>query len=174
MLIKKIIRRLSCYTSRHKFSACGIKVICDPTTSEFSYDRISIGNHVFIGSFAYLRSTHGHIKIGSHVLFGPGVYILGGNHIYDKPGLYMSETKKSDLHVDGDVIIGNDVWVGARATILSGVTIGEGAIVAAGSVVTKNVPDYEIHGGVPNKKIGHRFQGNVLEDHLRKLRDRDA
>ena len=38
-------------------------------------------------------------------------------------------------------------------TILKGVTIGEGAIISAGAVVNKDVPPYEIWGGVPARKI---------------------
>ena len=40
---------------------------------------------------------------------------------------------------------------------MAGVRIGRGAIIGAGSVVTKSVPPYEIHAGVPAKKIGERF-----------------
>ena len=39
------------------------------------------------------------------------------------------------------------------ATICPGVTIGRYAIVAAGAVVTKDVPDYAVVGGVPAKVI---------------------
>ena len=38
-------------------------------------------------------------------------------------------------------------------TILPGVTIGNNVIVAAGAVVTKDVPDNVIVGGVPAKVI---------------------
>jgi chloramphenicol O-acetyltransferase type B len=41
-------------------------------------------------------------------------------------------------------------------TILQGVTIGEGAIVAAGSIVTKDIPDYGIVGGIPAKLLKYR------------------
>ena len=57
----------------------------------------------------------------------------------------------------GDVIIGNDLWLGTGSTILSGVRIGNGSIVAAGSVVSKNVPDYALIGGVPARIIRYRF-----------------
>jgi len=39
---------------------------------------------------------------------------------------------------------------------LPGVKIGNGAVVAAGAVVTKDIPDFEIWGGVPAKKISER------------------
>ena len=40
-----------------------------------------------------------------------------------------------------------------NVTICPGVTIGEYAVVAAGAVVTKDVPDYAVAGGVPAKVI---------------------
>lgn len=43
--------------------------------------------------------------------------------------------------------------IAANVTVTPGVTIGEGAVVAAGSLVTKDVPPYELHGGVPAKFI---------------------
>ena len=46
--------------------------------------------------------------------------------------------------------------------ILSGVEIGQGAVVAAGAVVTKDVEPYSIVGGVPAKKIGMRFDKNIV------------
>lgn len=56
--------------------------------------------------------------------------------------------------------IGNNVWIGANVTILKGVTIGDGAIVAAGAVVRQDIPNCEIWGGVPARKIcklGERY-----------------
>lgn len=57
----------------------------------------------------------------------------------------------------GDIIIGNDVWIGYEAVILSGVHIGDGAIIGARSLVTKDVPEYTIVGGIPAKEIRKRF-----------------
>lgn len=51
------------------------------------------------------------------------------------------------------VNIGNNVWIGGHSTICPGVTIGSGVVVAAGSVVTKNIPDNVVVGGVPAKII---------------------
>jgi acetyltransferase-like isoleucine patch superfamily enzyme len=49
--------------------------------------------------------------------------------------------------------IKKNAWIGAGATILQGVTIGENSVVAAGSVVSKDVPDNVIVGGIPAKII---------------------
>lgn len=51
----------------------------------------------------------------------------------------------------GKIHIGRNVWIGAGAIVLPGVTIGDGAVVAAGAVVTKDIPDNTIVGGVPAK-----------------------
>lgn len=60
------------------------------------------------------------------------------------------------------VVLGNDVWVGANALILGGVTVGHGAVIAAGAVVTKDVPDYSVVGGVPAKVIKYRFTAEEI------------
>jgi acetyltransferase-like isoleucine patch superfamily enzyme len=58
-----------------------------------------------------------------------------------------------DLELAGEIIVGENVFIGKGATILHGVTIGSNCIIGACSVVTKDVPDNSIVGGVPAKHI---------------------
>lgn len=55
-----------------------------------------------------------------------------------------------------EVIIGNDVWIGMRVIIMPGIKVGNGVVIGAGAVVTKDVPDYAIVGGVPARIIKFR------------------
>ena len=57
----------------------------------------------------------------------------------------------------------NDVWIGSNVIILSGVKIGNGAIIGAGAVVTKDVPDYAIVGGIPASIIRMRFSKKEID-----------
>jgi acetyltransferase-like isoleucine patch superfamily enzyme len=60
-----------------------------------------------------------------------------------------------------NIIIGNDVWIGMNATILPGVKIGNGVTILAGAVVSDDIPDYAIAGGVPARiiKLKHSPEG---------------
>lgn len=54
------------------------------------------------------------------------------------------------------IVIGDDVWIGTRVIILPDVVVGNHAVIAAGAVVSKDVPEYAVVGGVPAKIIKYR------------------
>ncbi len=72
-----------------------------------------------------------------------------------KLGLFTVNHEPENIRVimTKKIHIKKNAWIGARANILPGVTIGENAIVGTGAVVTKDVPDYAVVGGVPAKVI---------------------
>ena len=60
--------------------------------------------------------------------------------------------RRQHLGIAKPVRIGNDVWIGDNVTTLPGVTIGNNVVVA-GAVVTKDIADNTLVGGVPAKRI---------------------
>ena len=94
------------------------------------------------------------VTLGRYVMFGPRVMIVGDDHVFDRPGVPTIFAGRPELRTTA---IEDDAWVGAGCIIMAGVTIGRGSIVAAGAVVTRDIPPFEIHGGVPAKKIRDRF-----------------
>ena len=106
--------------------------------------HITIGKNVFI-NFDCTFLALGGITIEDDVLIGPKVSLITENHPLnpeDRKGLFGKP-----------IVIKKNAWIGANATILPGVTIGENAVVAAGAVVSKDVPDNTIVGGIPAKFI---------------------
>ena len=54
------------------------------------------------------------------------------------------------------VEIGHNCWIGYGACILRGVRVGENCVIGTNSVVTKDVPDNAVVGGVPARVIRMR------------------
>lgn len=164
IFIYKVIRRLIMYVTRPLFKEYGSNFIFNPY-DEFSYNTISVGDDVFIGSGAKFAASETFISIGSKVMFGPNVTIMGGNHNTSVIGAFMYDVREKLPENDQPVIIEDDVWVGTGVIILKGVTIGKGSIIAAGSVVTKSCKPYSILGGIPAKLLKSRFTEEEINRH---------
>ena len=114
-------------------------------------ELIQVGRNLSIGEYCFLVGNGG-IEIGDHVLIGHHVSIISAQHNYRARDLPIV----SQGLAFGKITIGDDVWIGAGARILPGVTVGRGSVIGANSVVTKNVAEYAVVGGVPAEVIGHR------------------
>lgn len=113
-----------------------------PFTCNFG-NRVKFGKGVFINHSAILSASGG-IEFEDGIMAAPGLKIATINHdMYDRHLTYTY----------GKVIVKKNAWLGLNVTICPGVTIGKYAVVAAGAVVTKDVPDYAVVGGVPAKVI---------------------
>lgn len=145
---------------KNSFGSCGKKVYVSKGCVIAGIRNLSIGNDVSIGPNVTIYCTKAPIRINDHVIFGPNVTMITGDHridIHDKPMSLITEDEKLEEN-DQAIVIEDDVWIGANATILKGVHIKRGAVIAAGAVVTSDVPEYSIVGGVPAKVIGQRFK----------------
>ncbi|MCM1182637.1 MAG: CatB-related O-acetyltransferase [Roseburia sp.] len=83
---------------------------------------------------------------------------------YKEHGWYFSGVKPRGIIPKYKRIkIGNDVWLGKNVIITNGADIGNGVIAGAGAVITKDVPDYAIVGGVPARIIRYRYEKEQIE-----------
>lgn len=115
--------------------------------------NIHIGKNVFINMGCKFQDQGG-IFIGDGALIGHNVVLATLNHA-------KSPQNRSSM-LPAPIHIGKNVWIGANATVLPGVTIGDGAIVAAGAVVTRDIPENTIVGGVPAKVIRTISEEDIL------------
>ncbi|MBR6138563.1 MAG: sugar O-acetyltransferase [Prevotella sp.] len=108
--------------------------------------NIFIGDD-FTGNFNLTILDIREVYIGNHVMIGPNTLITTVGHPLSP------KARRGYMAKAAPVRIGNDVWIGGNVTILPGVTIGNNVVVAAGAVVTKDVPDNSLVGGVPARLI---------------------
>lgn len=108
--------------------------------------NIHLGRGVFINACCHFQD-HGGVVLGDGCQIGHNVVFATLNH-----GLAPEDRQTT---YPAPIVLGKNVWVGSNSTILQGVTIGDNAVVGAGAVVTKDVPENTIVGGVPAKIIRH-------------------
>lgn len=97
------------------------------------------------------------VHIGDHVMIGPNTLITTVGHPLSPSG------RRRHLGIAKSVTIGSDVWIGGNVTILPGVTIGNNVVIAAGAVVTKDLPDNCVAGGVPARVI-KEIENDIVSD----------
>lgn len=117
--------------------------------------KIYIGNN-FTGNYNLTILDIREVYIGDNVMIGPNTLITTVNHPLTPMG------RRKHLGIAKPVYIGNDVWIGGNVTILPGVSIGNNVVVAAGAVVTKDVPDNTLVGGVPAREI-RKLENDIIE-----------
>lgn len=132
---------------REVFASCG-----ENCYIEFPFHANWGGHHLHFGSDIYSNFNltvvdDGNIFVGDKVMFGPNVTIATANHPINP------ELRAKGLQYNKDVYVGENVWIGANSVICPGVSIGSNTVIAAGSVVTKDIPEGVVAGGVPCKVI---------------------
>jgi acetyltransferase-like isoleucine patch superfamily enzyme len=88
------------------------------------------------------------VTLGDHVTVTAGVCFVTHDG-----GVWVFREEHPDIDIVAPIAVGNNVFIGLNSIIMPGVTIGNDCIVAAGSVVTREVPDGMVVGGVPAKVI---------------------
>lgn len=109
----------------------------------------SMGHYSELGTRCMIQSN---VHIGDHVIMGPDVKIYSRNHRFDRVDIPIQLQGKNYFQTH----VGNDVWIGANVIITAGCRVGDHAIIAAGAVVTADVPDFAIVGGVPARVLKYR------------------
>ena len=117
--------------------------------------RADAGAELIIGNQCGLSNCA--IVAKEKIVLEDRVYIGGGCKIYDTDfhalDMQARVNEESEGIVNKPIVIREGAFIGAHAIILKGVEIGKNSIIGAGSVVTKSVPDNEIWGGNPAKKL---------------------
>lgn len=101
-------------------------------------NSVGPGFHMVHRGFRHLLSS---VRIGSNCEILPMV-LMG--------------KKRPDIN-NCPIIIGDNCYISTGVTILGPITIGNNVTIAAGAVVTQDVPDNVIVGGIPAKIIKYKM-----------------
>lgn len=134
----KVIKKL--------FGSTGENVYIQPNFNCDNGKNINVGED-FLTNYNVTILDIAPVNIGDYCMIGPNTLITTVGHPLLPKGRREKKAQATPVN------IGNNVWIGGNCTILPGVTIGNNVVVAAGAVVTKDVPDNSVVGGVPAKKI---------------------
>lgn len=121
--------------------------------------NIEVGDDVYIGHGSWLNGSGGGITLDSQAMLGPYVTMVSGENGVEN-GSYRFARKGKPAPIR----VGYGTWIAAHTTVTSGVTIGRGCLVAAGAVVTRDVPDGGVVGGVPARPIDQRSGSRLRHD----------
>ncbi len=113
--------------------------------------RIHIGKKVGVARDVVLDGRGG-LYIGDNTLIGLESLVITSTHNYQRTDIPISE---QGMYTQ-EIIIGQNCWIAARVILLPGVRIGDGCIIGANAVVTHDIPEYSIAGGIPCKVIKKR------------------
>lgn len=108
--------------------------------------NVEVGNDVYFADAVWIQGVGG-VVIADQVMLCPQTVIATNNHGFSQGSFRFAKGRSETVR------IGFGSWTGAGVRITAGVNIGSSVLCSAGSVVTKDIPDGVIVGGVPAKVI---------------------
>jgi len=158
---------------RGRLQTDGICFICPNVQLEIGRDAVLyVGRWAWIGHGTKIRVHEGRVSIGAKTVMGQECTISAyqqvsiGRECIIADRVMLIDFDHGVVEVDRpireqgiykrDVRVGNNVWIGYGACVLRGVCIGDNSIVGTSAVVTKEVPQNTVVGGVPARAIRMR------------------
>lgn len=155
-----------------------------------AHPQFHVDGHLELGDYAHFRNnptfrTYGDGKIifrtrsgcswgclfEAHELIEIGCYVGIAEHCHITDTLFdfsnHTGSWKDAPRITRPVRIGERAFIGSGSFIGPGVEIGDSAVVTPHSVVLQSVGEFEIWGGNPARRIGHRTEGvpeSVLQE----------
>lgn len=149
-LVKGFIRALA---KRNKKYLGLYRKFCKPSGGEYAR-MLKHHNTFYSQGNDCVVIPDSNIGDAKYIRMGDNVWLASCTLLaHDGVASMLSRAYGTNVDAVGKVDIGNNVFIGHKAIVMRGVTIGSHCVVAAGAVVTKDVEDGWVVGGVPAKRI---------------------
>jgi len=158
---------------RGRLQTDGICFICPRVQLEIGRDAtLRVGRWAWIGHGSKIRVHEGEVEIGAKTVMGQECTISAFQHVsigreciladrvmlidFDHGVTEVDRPIRLQGIYKRDVRVGHNVWIGYGACLLRGVSVGDNSVIGTNSVVTKQVPENAVVGGVPANVIRMR------------------
>jgi acetyltransferase-like isoleucine patch superfamily enzyme len=158
---------------RGRLQTDGICFICPGVQLEIGpRAKLRIGRWAWIGHGSKIRVHEGEVSIGAKTVMGQDCTISAFQHVsigreciladrvmlidFDHGVIEVDRPIRLQGIYKRDVHVGHNVWIGYGACVLRGVRIGDNSVVGTNSVVTRQVAENAVVGGVPARLIRMR------------------
>jgi acetyltransferase-like isoleucine patch superfamily enzyme len=158
---------------RGRLATDGLCFVCPGVKFEIGRGAtVTLGRWSWIGHGCKIRAHEGEVSIGAKSVLGQECTISSFQRVsigrecivadrvmmidFDHGVVDVEHPIRSQGIYKRDVEVGHNVWIGYGACLLRGVTVGHNSVVGTNSVVTGEVPENAVVGGVPARVIRMR------------------
>ena len=171
----RLMARLAYLKLRHgkRLQTDGMCFICPGVKLEIGkHATLRIGRWSWVGHDSKIRVHEGEVSIGAKTVMGQECTISAYQHVsigreciiadrvmlidFDHGVVEVERPIRLQGIYKRDVRVGSNVWMGYGSCILRGVSVGHNSIVGTNAVVTKDVPENAVVGGVPARVLRMR------------------
>ncbi|HTB71259.1 MAG TPA: acyltransferase [Solirubrobacteraceae bacterium] len=158
---------------RGRLQTDGLCFICPNVRLEIGrHAKLRIGRWAWVGHGCKIRVHEGEVEIGAKTVIGQECTISAYQHVsigrecivadrvmlidFDHGVTEVERPVRLQGIYKRDVRVGHNVWIGYGACVLRGIAVGDNSIVGTNSVLTHDVPENAVVGGVPARLIRMR------------------
>jgi len=158
---------------RGRLRTDGLCFVCPGVKFEIGPDAVvTLGRWSWIGRGCKIRVHEGAVSLGSRSVMGEECTISAYQHIsigreciiadrvmmidFDHGVVEVERPIREQGIYKRDVRVGHNAWIGYGACLLRGVTVGNNCVIGTNAVVTADVPNNAVVGGVPARLIRMR------------------
>src|SRR5579884_4292021 len=158
---------------RGRLQTDGLCFICPGVKFEIGRDAtVKLGRWSWIGHRCKIRAHEGEVSIGAKSVLGQECTISSYQHVsigreciiadrvmmidFDHGMVEVERPIRLQGIYKRNVDVGHNVWIGYGACLLRGVSVGHNSVIGTNSVVTADVPENAVVGGVPARVIRMR------------------